>query len=153
MNSDPRPQTPDPSFSHIDYEAAAEQLLAVLSERAATAGVGGSPIGAADLCLQVFGSQADHWSHETRRRRIRDTAKLAREQLAAARVGAQVLANGQGYWIDTEPATIAHYAANRRSQGLQDLAAASQVKGNVAPAAGQSALFAEPEMQRRIRVD
>jgi hypothetical protein len=145
--------TTDHSFGHIDYEAAAEQLLAVLSERAATAGVGGSPIAAAELCVQVFGEQAGHWSHETRRRRIRDTAKLAREQLAAAKAGAQVLANGQGYWIDTDPATIAHYAAKRRSQGLQDLAIASQVKGNVAPAAGQSALFGEPESQRRIRVD
>ena len=47
----------------------------------------------------VFGTAARHWSHETRRRRIRDAVTVARSQIQSNDQKIQIVANGQGSWL------------------------------------------------------
>ena len=68
----------------IDYQEAAERLLANLAAHCQRKGQSRtSPIQAGRLCWLVFPGQFRFWQHETRRRRIRDTAVIARRLLAA----------------------------------------------------------------------
>lgn len=141
----------------IDYPAAAEQLLAVLAARAEKFRAQNNAdaleilhrrpveektgyrfeIPAARLARLVFGEQAIHWTHETRRRRIRETVVLARRRLTLDQASAQIAADGAGYWIATDAPTLARYAALRRRRAIASLVAAAQVKPNISAAAGQ----------------
>jgi hypothetical protein len=103
------------------------------------------PVAAATLARLVFGFDLyKDWSHETRRRRIRDTAVVARQLLARDQATAQIAADGRGYWLTGSAAELAAYAARRKRHGLAHLAAAAhQVKPTLAPAAGQGHLLQE----------
>ena len=133
----------------IDYAAAAEQLLAVLAGASRLANTDPAltverPLAAATLARLVFGfAVSSSWTHETRRRRIRDTAVVARQLLARDQASAQICADTvHGYWLASDPAQIAAYAARRRRAGLTHLAAAAhQVTPTLAPAAGQTSLL------------
>jgi hypothetical protein len=131
-------------FKNIDYEAASARLLVVLSVRAHRHP--GEPMPSCRLCLPVFGQHALKWSHETRRRRIRDVVALARDQirqrLVAHMAGMAISANGEGYWLTGTAQSIAYYAAQRRRVALRQLAAASGLKPAIAEAGGQATLFA-----------
>ena len=146
MPTNPYPLIPDPSRPRraIDYQAAAEQLIAVLAAVARKANTDPAvdavrPVGAATLARLVFGFDLyKDWSHETRRRRIRDTAVVARQLLARDQATAQIAADGRGYWLTGSAAELAAYAARRKRHGLAHLAAAAhQVKPTILPAAGQ----------------
>jgi hypothetical protein len=132
----------------IDYQAAAEQLVAVLAavarrelenQKSKIETPSPRPIAAATLARLVFGFElCRDWSHETRRRRIRDTAVVARQLLARDQATAQIAADGRGYWLTGSPSELAAYAARRKRHGLAHLAAAAhQVKPTILPAAGQ----------------
>jgi len=166
----------------IDWNAAVEQLLAVLASIArsaqADADSPGSPISgsalsvlrsassrpepvegipqsssltayrptpAVQLARLVFGSERwRRWDHETRRRRVRDAVDLARKSLRQLRSNVIIRADRDGYWLESDPAGIALYAALRRRHGLQAMKAASNVKPNLAAAQGQTELFEVP---------
>ena len=131
----------------IDYAAAAEQLLAVLSAVAARGAVDAEgkksgihhPALAVTLARAVFGPQSLPWTHETSRRRIRQTATFARERLAFDESPAQIAADGHGYWLTSDPAALVRYAALRR-RALAVLSAAADLKPNIAAASGQQKL-------------
>ncbi|MEI8195005.1 MAG: hypothetical protein WCI73_03765 [Phycisphaerae bacterium] len=74
--------------SSIDYQAAATRLLVVLCAFAQKHP--NTPIPAARLARPVFGELAVNWQHETRRRRIRDAATIARDLLAQHRMAGNV---------------------------------------------------------------
>jgi len=147
-----RPRSPlDP----IDWPAAAEQLLAVLSgvaargtddpQKAGWRCGAHRPILASVLCRLVFGDQRyRHWDHESRRRRIRDAVVLMRKRLTADRSEVQICADGSGYWLSSDPATLARYAALRRRHAIAELVSAKDIKPNIAAAGGQSQLFNAP---------
>jgi hypothetical protein len=130
----------------IDLPAAAERLLVALSFIASK--LKDRPVPAIQLCAHVFDRKArEEWSHETRRRRVRDVVKEARNILRTRNQGAEIAADGRGYWITKDAGVITWYASQRRRQGLQDLAAGKQAADAVANA-GQKSLF--PELSRRI---
>jgi hypothetical protein len=146
---------PDENDNSIDYPAAAEQLIAILALRVqeqadrliAEIATGSKitrpkPMPAVELFAELFGDKLSHLQHETKRRRIREIALVAREQLVASGAGRTVAADGGGYWLECDPARIAAYAAKRKRDGLAHLAAAAhQVKPTLTPAAGQTSLF------------
>jgi len=132
----------------IDYEQAAERLLVALSFIARK--LPGRPVPAAQLCVHAFDLEVRRpWSHETRRRRVRDAVVVARKQLAERTRGMfctvpnTIAANGEGYWITAEAAVIKWYAERRRRRGLGELVQASKTKQTLANA-GQENLFVEP---------
>ena len=112
--------------ARIDYQAAAERLLVALS----TIGLKRSamPIPSGRLAGPVFGTAARHWSHETRRRRIRDAVTVARSQIQSNDQKIQIVANGQGYWLTGDTDVLLWYASKRRHRGLGDLAAAGRTR-------------------------
>ena len=134
-----------------DELAAAEQVLAVLAavSRLSNQDPGlavARPIGAAVLARLIFGAAAcAAWGHETRRRRARESVAIARLILVRDQAPAQICASTAGkfagYWLESDPATLARYAATRRRHGLGALKAASQIKASLGPAGGQQALF------------
>jgi len=137
----------------IDYEAAAQRLLVALCFFARK--YPKRPIPSGHLARPVFGDLALGWQHETRRRRIRDAAVVARQILAGRNADlnhlgdpaapAQIAADGRGYWFTGDPVTMAWYADHRRKRALQQLAAVRESKPAQAEAAGQTRLLFSPD--------
>lgn len=131
----------------IDYQQAAERLLVALSF------IGGRlpdrPVPAVQLCSHTFPLESrKHWSHETKRRRVREAVVFARQRIAARQEALIIAANGEGYWITGDAGVMAWYAQRRRRRGLTDLAAGGQAKRAVA-AVDQDRLFEEPPAPMR----
>lgn len=133
----------------IDYAAAADRLIDVLG--ACATRLGARPMPAVNLARHVFRDQFRNWTHETRRRRIRDTVQIAREALRLSDNTVELVANGEGYWLAGDAGSIRFYAARRRRHGLQQFARAAQVMRSPAAvsASGQGALFPSPAPARR----
>ena len=139
----------------VDWNAAAERMIVALADRAGRKPE--SPLASRYLVLITFGPQiCRHWSHESRRRRVRELAHVAKDILKergqyvpdyltpgtpVPPAAVQIVANTEGYWITGSLATMAAYAARRRRQGLVALKAASAAKTAMAPAQGQQTLF------------
>jgi hypothetical protein len=137
----------------IDYEAAAERLLVALSFIGRK--LPNRPVPAVQLCAHVFARELrQHWSHETRRRRIRDAAAVARRLLAGqmgaspGNNGLELVADGHGYWLTGDAQMISWYAGQRRRRGIGELVQAKQVD-QIIEQAGQKSLFANPTIDRR----
>jgi hypothetical protein len=117
---------------HIDYPAATGRLLNALAFIARK--LPNHPVPASQLCMHVFDKAArETWSHETRRRRVRDAVVFARRQLADFSAldfsdGKRTLAgNGQGYWLSADANVIRWYADRRRKRALHELAAMAKL--------------------------
>ena len=96
---------------------------------------------AADLASQI-GLPAT-MSHETRRRRIREAVRRARELLREAGAEYALVANGQGYALTGDGELIRAWLDDRKRAGLTDLADVHRTERSPAvdAATGQTLLF------------
>lgn len=109
----------------------------------------GAFMSAADLAAHI-GLPAS-MSHETRRRRIREAVRRAREMLREQGADEVLVASGQGYALTGDAELIRSWLADRKRAGLIDLAEVHRTERSPAvdAATGQTMLF-NPQPQFRI---
>ncbi|MCC6907078.1 MAG: hypothetical protein IT430_03980 [Phycisphaerales bacterium] len=109
----------------------------------------GSFVSAADLASQIGLPAA--MGHETRRRRIREAVRRARELLREQGAEAVLVANSQGYALTGDGEKIRSWLAGRRRAGLTDLVEVHRTERSPAvdAATGQTLLF-KPQPTYRI---
>lgn len=98
-------------------------------------------VSAADLASQIGLPQS--MSHETRRRRIREAVRRARELLREAGAEEVLVASGAGYALTGNGDLIRSWLSDRRRAGLMDLAevGATQRSAAIDVSTGQRMLF------------
>ncbi len=108
----------------------------------------GAFVSAADLASHL-GLPAS-MGHETRRRRIREAVRRARELLREHGAEEVLVANGQGYALTGDADLIRSWLDDRRRAGLTDLAEVHRTKRSPAvdAATGQVLLF-QPQPRYR----
>ena len=124
-----------PTREVIDRRAVA--VVQVLDSRR---GAGGF-VNAADLARDIGLPAA--MSHETRRRRIREAVRRAREMLREQGAEEVLVASGQGYALTGDGELIRAWLDDRKRAGLTDLAEVHRTERSPAvdAATGQTLLF------------
>lgn len=106
-------------------------------------------VSAADLAMYI--GLPPEMSHETRRRRIREAVRRAREMLREQGAEEVLVASGAGYALTGDAELIRSWLADRKRAGLIDLAEVHRTERSPAvdAATGQTMLF-NPQPQFRI---